>query len=61
MGSDAIGEPRKMSEAVGKEAAQRLLAELSVKPTVDIFLADMLIPYIALGREQVILFVSNHL
>ncbi len=49
MGSDAIGELRKMSEAVGKEAAQRLLAELSVKPTVDIFLADMLIPYMALA------------
>jgi RNA 3'-terminal phosphate cyclase (ATP) len=50
MGSDAIGELRKMSEAVGKEAAQRLLAELSVKSTVDIFLADMLIPYMALAK-----------
>ena len=49
IGSDAIGELRKMSEAVGKEAAQRLLNELSVKPTVDIFLADMLIPYMALA------------
>ncbi len=52
MGSDAIGELRKMSEAVGKEAAQRLLAELSVKPTVDIFLADMLIPYMALAKGK---------
>ena len=52
VGSDAIGELRKMSEAVGKEAAQRLLAELSVKPTVDIFLADMLIPYMALAKVK---------
>ncbi len=47
IGADAIGELRKMSEVVGKEAAQRLNAELSVKPTVDIYLADMLIPYMA--------------
>ncbi len=52
VGSDSIGELRKMSEAVGKEAAQRLLAELSVKPTVDIFLADMLIPYMALAKGK---------
>lgn len=52
MGSDAIGELKKMSEAVGKEAAQRLLAELSVKPTVDIFLADMLIPYMTLAKGK---------
>ena len=38
-----------MSEAVGKEAAEKLLAELSVKPTVDVYLADMLIPYMALA------------
>ncbi len=41
-----------MSEAVGKEAAQRLIADLSVKPTVDIFLADMLIPYMALTEGK---------
>ncbi|MGD0451061.1 MAG: RNA 3'-terminal phosphate cyclase [Candidatus Bathyarchaeia archaeon] len=52
VGADAIGELRKMSEAVGKEAAEKLLAELSVKPTVDVFLADMLIPYMALARGK---------
>ncbi len=47
LGADAIGELRKMSEVVGKEVAQRLSAELEAKPTVDIYLADMLIPYMA--------------
>ena len=52
IGADAIGELRKLSGAVGKEAAQKLLAQLSVKPTVDIFLADMLIPYMALAKGK---------
>ncbi len=52
IGADAIGELRKMSEAVGKEAAQKLLAELSVKPSVDVYLADMLIPYMALAQGK---------
>ena len=52
IGADAIGELRKMSEEVGKEAAQRLNAELSAKPTADIYLADMLIPYMALAKEK---------
>jgi RNA 3'-terminal phosphate cyclase (GTP) len=52
LGADAIGELRKMSEAVGKEAAEKLLAELSAKPTVDVYLADMLIPYMALAKGK---------
>ncbi len=52
IGADSIGELRKMSEAVGKEAAQRLIDELSFKPTVDVFLADMLIPYMALAQSK---------
>jgi RNA 3'-terminal phosphate cyclase (ATP) len=50
VGSDGLGELRKMAEAVGKEAAQKLLAELVVEPTVDVFLADMLLPYMALAK-----------
>ena len=55
VGADAIGELRKMAEAVGKEAAEKLLAELSAKPTADVFLADLLIPYMALceGKSTV--------
>lgn len=50
LGADAIGELRKTSEAVGKEAAEKFLAEISVKPTVDVHLADLLIPYAALSH-----------
>jgi RNA 3'-phosphate cyclase len=52
IGSDAIGELRKMSEAVGKEAAEKLITELAVKPTMDVHLADMIIPYIALTEGK---------
>jgi RNA 3'-terminal phosphate cyclase (ATP) len=50
LGADAIGELRKTSETVGKEAAEKLYAEISAKPTVDVHLADMLIPYVALAK-----------
>ena len=52
IGADAIGELRKTAEAVGEEAAEKLLAELSVEPTVDVYLADMLIPYMALAQGK---------
>jgi len=52
VGADAIGELRKMAEDVAKEAAQHLLAELSAQVTVDEFLADMLIPYMALSAGK---------
>lgn len=52
LGSDAIGELRKPSERVGTEAAEKLLTELTNKPTVDVHLADMLIPYIALAEGK---------
>jgi len=50
IGADAIGELKKTSEAVGREASEKLYAEISSKPTVDIHLADMLIPYVALAE-----------
>jgi len=50
LGADAIGELRKTSETVGGEAAEKLWAEISAKPTVDVHLADMLIPYVALAK-----------
>ena len=64
LGADAIGELRKPSEAVGREAAEKLLAELSVKPTVDVHLADMLVPYVALARGRSLFLartISDHL
>ncbi len=64
VGADAIGELRKISEAVGKEAAEKLSTELAVKPTVDIYLADMLIPYVALAQGKSIFLtrtISEHI
>ncbi len=64
VGADSIGELRKMAEDVGKEAARTLLAELSAKATVDEFLADMLIPYMALTEGKSIFLVraiSEHI
>ena len=52
IGADAIGQLRKTAEAVGKEAAEKLITELSAQPTVDVFLADMLIPYVSLAQGK---------
>jgi RNA 3'-phosphate cyclase len=52
LGADAIGEIGKPSETVGREAAEKLFAEISTKPTVDEHLADVLIPYIALAKGK---------
>jgi RNA 3'-phosphate cyclase len=52
IGADALGELGKTAEAVGAQAAQSLLAELSAKATVDAHLADMLIPYFALAKDS---------
>jgi RNA 3'-phosphate cyclase len=64
LGADAIGELRKASEVVGREAAEKLYAEISDKPTVDVHLADMLIPYIALAKGKSLYLtrtISEHL
>jgi RNA 3'-terminal phosphate cyclase (ATP) len=52
LGADAIGELRKTSETVGREAAEKLYMEISAKPTVDAHLADMLVPYVALAKGK---------
>jgi RNA 3'-phosphate cyclase len=52
VGADAIGELGKTSESVGETAAKRLIDELQSGPTVDVFLADMLIPYMALAQGK---------
>lgn len=64
MGTDALGELRKSSEDVGTEAAKKLITELSVEPTVDVFLSDMLIPYMALTEGKSVFFtreVTEHI
>ena len=52
LGADAVGELRKTSETVGAEAAEKLYSEIIAKPTVDIHLADMLLPYIAMAQGK---------
>jgi RNA 3'-terminal phosphate cyclase (ATP) len=64
VGADAIGELGKTSEAVGREAAEKLYTEISAMPTVDVHLADMLIPYVALAEDASVFLarrVSDHL
>lgn len=52
LGADAIGELRKPSEKVGREAAEKLCTEIQARATVDVHLADMLIPYVALTEGR---------
>jgi len=64
IGADAIGELKKTSETVGREAAEKLFAELSAMPTVDVHLADLLIPCVALakgGSTYLTRTISDHL
>ena len=64
LGADAIGELKKASEVVGRKAAEKLYSELAVKPTVDVHMADMLVPYMAFSEGNSTLItrkVSEHL
>jgi len=64
LGGDAIGEIRKPSEDVAREAAKNLLDEVQAKATADVHLADMLIPYIALADGEstyMARYVTDHL
>lgn len=49
---NALGEKGKKAETVGEEAAKTLLKELQSPTSVDVHLADQLIPYIALARGK---------
>ena len=64
LGADAIGELRKTSETVGREAAEKFYTEISAMPTVDVHLADMLISYVALAEDKSVYLtrtISDHL
>ncbi|MFQ6075356.1 MAG: RNA 3'-terminal phosphate cyclase [Candidatus Bathyarchaeia archaeon] len=52
LGGDAIGEIRKPSEVVGREAAENIFKELRSGATVDVHLADMLVPFVALAEGE---------
>jgi RNA 3'-terminal phosphate cyclase (ATP) len=60
----ALGERGKRAEIVGEEAAETIINELESASTVDVHLADQLIPYIALaeGRSEIkVREITNHL
>ena len=48
LGADALGKKGKLAEHVGGEAARNLINEIDAGATVDVHLADQLIPYLAL-------------
>jgi len=50
LSGSALGRKGKPAETVGKEAAEKLLAELSAKKAVDSHAADQLIPFMALAK-----------
>lgn len=52
VGGDSIGELGKRAEAVGGEAAERLLESLLAQAPVDPFLADMLVLPLALAKGK---------
>jgi RNA 3'-terminal phosphate cyclase (ATP) len=51
IGADALGEPKKRAEEVGREAAQKLITEIKSGAVVDKHLADNLIPYMAFCNQ----------
>ena len=48
LGADALGKKGKLAEHVGGEAARQLIEEIDAGATVDVHLADQLVPYLAL-------------
>lgn len=48
----ALGERGKRAEFVGEEAARKILKELESASTVDVHLADQLVPYLALSNDK---------
>lgn len=52
LGSDALGEKGKPAEAVGGEAADKLLETIKSGSTVDEYLSDQILPYMALADGE---------
>ncbi len=62
LGSDVLLEKNKSSEEIGKEAAEKLRKEILSGAAVDHYLADQLIPFMALlpGSEAMTGEISEH-
>lgn len=50
VGGSALGKPGLRAEKVGASAAEAILSELNSRAGVDVYLADQLIPYLALAE-----------
>ena len=50
MGASSLGKRGLSREKVGKSAAEELALELASSVSVDIYLADQLIPYLAMAK-----------
>ena len=62
LGADALGEQGKKAEIVGEEAAKNLLMEIESKAPVDKYLADQILPFMALIGNSTIKVseITNH-
>jgi len=64
VGGDAVGQKNKTAEEVGKEAVSKFLSNYNKKVPIDHYLADMIVPYMALAEGASSLLartVSEHL
>jgi RNA 3'-phosphate cyclase len=59
LGSSSLGRLGKHAETVGSEAALGLLREIKANATVDKYMADQLIPYMALAESTSSIIVSD--
>jgi RNA 3'-phosphate cyclase len=59
LGSSSLGRLGKPAENVGSEAALGLLREIKANATVDAYMADQLIPYMALAESSSSIVVSD--
>ncbi len=53
LGSDSLGEQGKRAEIVGKEAAEKLIEQINSKAPVDEYLADQILPFMALTGGRI--------
>ncbi len=61
LGGDCLGERGKRSEIVGQEAAAALVREISSGGCADKFLADQMVPFLAISRGNLLASeITNH-
>jgi len=61
LGGDGLGEKGKKAELVGEEAAKNLMKEIDSKAAVDKYMADNILPFVALfGGKVDVSEVTNH-